>query len=72
MNQENLMSVIIIIVTGTLSLVIVAMVGALLVGLFHDAVDNAEVFKIITPAFSTIIGAFVGLLGGLSIGKKPK
>ena len=68
MSNETLMRYIMLIVTATLSLVIIAMVGSLMVGLFDERVDNAEIFKIITPAFSTVIGAFVGLLGGLSIG----
>jgi hypothetical protein len=41
----------------------------LLIGMFDDKVDNKEIFSIIGPAFSTVIGAFVGLLGGLSINK---
>ena len=68
MQQDSLMRYIMIIVTITLSLVIVSMVGTLMFALFSDKVDNGEIFKIITPAFSTVIGAFVGLLGGLSIG----
>ena len=68
MTQESLMRYIMIIVTATLSLIIIAMVGTLMIGLFDERVDNNEIFKIITPAFSTVIGAFVGLMGGLSIG----
>jgi hypothetical protein len=42
---------------------------ALLVGIFmpNDVVDNQQIFAIIGPAFNTVIGAFVGLLGGLSL-----
>ena len=53
----------------TLSLVILVVVAALVVGLFvpDSVVDSAKVFDIIGPAFNTVIGAFVGLLGGLSL-----
>jgi hypothetical protein len=33
----------------------------------NDVVDNQQIFAIIGPAFNTVIGAFVGLLGGLSL-----
>jgi hypothetical protein len=36
----------------------------LLAGLFNNVVDNTEIFKILGPAFQTIVGAFVGVLGG--------
>jgi hypothetical protein len=53
----------------TLSCVILVVVGALMVGLFvpDTVVDSQKVFDIIGPAFNTVIGAFVGLLGGLSL-----
>jgi hypothetical protein len=51
----------------TLAMVMVAVVGALMFALFHKDVDNSEIFALIGPAFNTIVGAFVGLLGGLSL-----
>ena len=53
----------------TLSAVILVVVLALVVGLFlpNDVVDSAAILATIDPAFQTIIGAFVGLLGGLSL-----
>jgi len=53
----------------TLSTVILVVVLALVVGLFmpNDIVDSTAVLDMINPAFQTIIGAFVGLLGGLSL-----
>ena len=53
----------------TLSLVIVVVILALVVGLFmpNDVVDSNAVLEMINPAFQTIVGAFVGLLGGLSL-----
>jgi hypothetical protein len=53
----------------TLSAVILVVVLALVIGLFvpNDMVDSAAIIETINPAFQTIIGAFVGLLGGLSL-----
>jgi hypothetical protein len=33
----------------------------------NDVVDSAAILEVVNPAFQTIIGAFVGLLGGLSL-----
>lgn len=53
----------------TLSAVILVVIVALVVGLFvpNDVVDSSAIIEMINPAFQTIIGAFVGLLGGLSL-----
>jgi type IV secretory pathway VirB10-like protein len=53
----------------TLSAVILVVVLTLAVGLFmpNDLVDSAAILEMVNPAFQTIIGAFVGLLGGLSL-----
>jgi hypothetical protein len=53
----------------TLACVILVVVIAMVVGLFmpKDVVDSDKVFEIIGPAFNTVVGAFVGLLGGLSL-----
>jgi hypothetical protein len=53
----------------TLSAVILVVVAALVVGLFmpNHVVDSAAILDMVNPAFQTIIGAFVGLLGGLSL-----
>jgi hypothetical protein len=56
-------------VTVTLCVVVVGMVGTLLVGLFVKGIDNIKIFEAITPAFQMIIGSFVGVLGGIEIGK---
>jgi hypothetical protein len=61
----------------TLSAIMMAVIATLMFGLFNNDVDNAEIFSIIGPAFNTIVGAFVGLLGGLSLNanvrdKKPE
>ena len=53
----------------TLALVILVVVAAMVAGMFvpDSVVDSDKVFEIIGPAFNTIVGAFVGLLGGLSL-----
>jgi len=53
----------------TLSAVILVVVLALAVGLFvsNDVVDSTAILEMVNPAFQTIIGALVGLLGGLSL-----
>lgn len=45
-----------------LGLIMVSVVLVMMIGLFvpNNVVDNNEIFKIIGPAFSTIVGAFVG------------
>ena len=45
-----------------LGMIMVAVVFTMMVGLFvpNTVIDNNEIFKIIGPAFSTIVGAFVG------------
>ena len=56
-------------------MLMVAVVGALMFGLFNDSADNDKIFELVGPAFNTIVGAFVGLLGGLSlnnVGAKPE
>lgn len=45
-----------------LGVIMLAVVFIFLIGMFmpNDIIDNNEIFKIIGPAFSTIVGAFVG------------
>jgi undecaprenyl pyrophosphate phosphatase UppP len=54
-------------VSSTLCLVIFAMVVTLMMGLFNDEVDNSEIFKLIAPAFQTVVGGFIGLLAGVKL-----
>jgi hypothetical protein len=54
-------------VSATLCLSVLAMVGAFVLGLWAKEVDNAEIFKLISPAFQTIIGGFIGLLAGVKL-----
>lgn len=54
-------------VSTTLCLVIFAMVVTLMMGLFNEKVDNSEIFKLIAPAFQTVVGGFIGLLAGVKL-----
>ena len=54
-------------VSVTLCVVVMSMVGVLMIGLFDEKVDNAEIFKLISPAFQTIVGGFIGLLAGVKL-----
>jgi len=63
----------------TLACDVLVVVAALVIGLFmpNHIVDSDKVFEIVGPAFNMVIGAFVGLLGGLSLNanardKKPE
>ena len=54
-------------VSFTLCMVVIGMVGVLMAGLFDPLVDNTEIFKLISPAFQTIVGGFIGLLAGVKL-----
>jgi hypothetical protein len=54
-------------VSFTLCVVIIGMVAVLMAGLFDPIVDNSEIFKLISPAFQTIVGGFIGLLAGVKL-----
>jgi hypothetical protein len=44
-----------------------AMVAVILMGLFDEKVDNNKIFELVSPAFQTIIGGFIGLLAGVKL-----
>jgi hypothetical protein len=54
-------------VSFTLCIVVMGMVAVLMIGLFDEKVDNSEIFKLISPAFQTIVGGFIGLLAGVKL-----
>jgi hypothetical protein len=72
--QQKLVSWILKVSVTCLASMIVVMVFALVIALFvpNEMVDNKDIFPIIGPAFNTVIGAFVGLLGGLSLNSDSK
>lgn len=55
--------------TASLAIILLSMVMVMLIGLFHDKVDNNKVFEILSPAFQTIVGGFIGLITGIKIGE---
>lgn len=67
--MDNLLEWVIKTTVATLSVIVISVVVTLLYGFFDSSVNNEKIFEIIGPAFNTVIGAFVGLLGGLSINK---
>ena len=69
MQKDKLSAYVTLLATITLTIILLSMVAVLLMGLFDTAVDNTEIFKAITPAFQMIVGAFVGLVAGIKIGK---
>lgn len=56
-------------VVFTLATVLLSVILTMLSGLFDDKVDNNKIFEILSPAFQTIVGCFVGVLGGRALGK---
>lgn len=58
------------VVVVTLAMILVSVIAAMLWGLFTPSVDNKEIFAILSPAFQTIVGCFVGILGGRAIDKR--
>lgn len=53
----------------TLCFVIISMTVTLLGGMFmpNSVIDNKDIFPIIAPAYSTVIGGFIGWLAAIKI-----
>ena len=68
-NNQDVTNWILKVTVSVLAAVIGVVVVVLCIGLFmpNEQIDNAKIFEMISPAFNTIIGAFVGLLGGISL-----
>ena len=56
-----------VMVALTLCIAVLGMVTAFLLGLWAKEVDNSEIFSLLSPAFQTIIGGFIGLLAGVRL-----
>ena len=65
--KEKLTLYVTLMVSTTLCISVLAMVAAFLLGLWAKEVDNAEIFKMISPAFSTLIGGMIGFLSGIKL-----
>jgi len=61
-------------IARTLSFVMVAMTVTLLGAMFlpNSVVDNKDIFPIIAPAFSTIVGGFIGWLAAIKMNGEEK
>jgi hypothetical protein len=69
---DKLLHTIFRITVFTLALVIITVVAVMCKAIFDPNVDNKEIFAMLSPAFNTVIGAFVGLLGGISLTRPTK
>lgn len=65
--KEKLTLYVTLMVSTTLCISVLAMVAAFILGLWAKEVDNAEIFKMISPAFSTLIGGMIGFLSGIKL-----
>jgi hypothetical protein len=74
--KDKLVYTVTLCVTLTLCFSVLCMVVAFMLGLWAKEVDNAEIFKMISPAFSTLIGGMIGFLSGIKLNQdetdKPK
>ena len=65
--KEKLTLYVTLMVSTTLCISVLAMVAAFILGLWAKEVDNGEIFKMISPAFSTLIGGMIGFLSGIKL-----
>ena len=65
--KEKLTLWVTLMVSFTLCISVLAMVTSFMLGLWAKEVDNAEIFKMISPAFSTLIGGMIGFLSGIKL-----
>lgn len=72
MDRERLSFIVTVLIAITLCICLLAIVFALLLGLFDSRVSNEEVFKQLSPALMTIIGAAVGVLAGAKLQSNDK
>ena len=68
--KERLTFIVTILVAVTLCICLLAIITAMLIGLWAKEVENAEVFKMLSPALMTILGASVGVLAGVKMSTK--
>jgi hypothetical protein len=68
-SKDNIAGFVTVVVTITLCIVVLGMIGTMMVGMFDNDISNDKIFEAITPAFQTIIGGFIGLITGIKIGQ---
>jgi len=72
LSPEQAVVRVVMMVSRTLCSVVLALVAVLLYAFFDPTIDNKEIFAILGPAFSTIIGGFIGLLAGINLAELIK
>ena len=72
LTPEQVVCRIVMMVSRTLCSVILAMVAVMLYGFFDPTINNDSLFAILGPAFSTIVGGFIGLLAGVNLAELIK
>ena len=72
MEKNKLSTYVTFMVTITLCLVVIGMVGTMMAGMFDADISNDKIFEAITPAFQTIIGGFIGLITGIKLGQNDE
>ena len=65
--KEKLTLYVTLMVSTTLCISVLAMVAAFILGRWAKEVDTGEIFKMISPAFSTLIGGMIGFLSGIKL-----
>jgi len=65
--KEKLTLYVTLMVSTTLCISVLIMVTALILGLWSKSVENSEIFKMLSPAFSTLIGGMIGFLSGIKL-----
>ena len=70
--KEKLTLYVTLMVSTTLCISVLAMVISFMLGLWAKEVDNAEIFKMISPAFSTLIGGMIGFLSGIKLNQSEE
>jgi ABC-type transporter Mla maintaining outer membrane lipid asymmetry permease subunit MlaE len=69
MEKTKLSAYVTFMVTITLCVVVIGMVGTMMAGMFDKDISNDKIFEAITPAFQTIVGGFIGLITGIKLGQ---
>lgn len=72
MDKDQISARVTLVATYTLTVILLSMVIVMLIGLFHDKIDNSKVFEIVAPAFQTIVGGFIGLITGIKVGSNTE
>jgi hypothetical protein len=72
MERNNIGNTVTVLVTITLCVVVLGMVGTMMAGMFDKDISNDKIFEAITPAFQTIIGGFIGLITGIKLGQSDE